>query len=47
MIAAALERERRRLLAERDAAILASSSEADDLDELVAYAARVPLTELD
>ncbi len=47
VIAAALERERRRLLAERDAAILASSSEADDLDELVAYAARVPLTELD
>lgn len=47
VIAAALERERRRLIAERDAAILSGSREAHDFDELAAYAARVPLTELD
>lgn len=47
VIAAALERERRRLIAERDAAILAGSHDLDDLDDLAAYAARVPLTELD
>ena len=47
VIAAALERERRRVIAERDAAILAASPDPEGLDELAAYAARVPLTGLD
>lgn len=47
VIADAVERERRRLLAERDAAILAASGSDDDLDELAWYAAGVPLPDLD
>lgn len=46
VIAAALERERRRVIAERDAAILSASPAADDLDQLAAYAARLPRPEL-
>ena len=47
VIADAIERERRRLVAERDAAILAASGSDADFDELAAYAARVPLPGLD
>jgi len=47
VITAALERERRRLIAERDAVILADLPAADDLDDLAAYAASVSLTGLD
>jgi Arc/MetJ-type ribon-helix-helix transcriptional regulator len=46
VVAAALERERRRQVAERDAAILAKSHEQDDLDELAALAARTKLDDL-
>ncbi|HVA22855.1 MAG TPA: ribbon-helix-helix domain-containing protein [Chloroflexota bacterium] len=46
VVAAALERERRRQVAERDAAILAQSHEQDDLDELAAFAARTKLDDL-
>ena len=38
----ALERERRRVLAERDALILAAHADAD-MDDLAAYAASLPL----
>lgn len=53
VVARAMERERRRDLAARDAAILAKLSEeqgpdgADDLDELASYAGSTPLTDLD
>ncbi|WP_328994987.1 antitoxin [Kribbella sp. NBC_01245] len=55
VVARAMERERRRDLAARDAAILAALSEnqgpdgagADDLDELASYAGSTPLTDLD
>ncbi len=49
VVACALERERRRQTAGRDAAILAAAgqSDDDDLDMLAAYAARVPLNDLD
>ena len=46
VVAAALERERRREMAERDAAILARSREKDDFDELAAFAARTILDDL-
>jgi Arc/MetJ-type ribon-helix-helix transcriptional regulator len=45
VVSQALQRERRRQIAARDAAILAA--EADDLDELAEYAARTPLDDLD
>lgn len=38
----ALERERRRQLAARDAAILAAKPEPDDMDSLAEYAASLP-----
>jgi Arc/MetJ-type ribon-helix-helix transcriptional regulator len=47
VISAAVERERRRAIAERDAGILAAAPGADDLDELAAYAARTRLNDLD
>jgi Arc/MetJ-type ribon-helix-helix transcriptional regulator len=48
VVARALERERRRRIAARDAAIYAAGSDAeDDLDALARYARRTPLTDLD
>jgi Arc/MetJ-type ribon-helix-helix transcriptional regulator len=47
VVSQALQRERRRQIAARDAAILAAGAEADDLDELAEYAARTPLDDLD
>lgn len=51
VVARAMERERRRDLAARDAAILAALSGepegTDDLDELAGYAGSTPLTDLD
>jgi Arc/MetJ-type ribon-helix-helix transcriptional regulator len=46
VIGAAIERERRRALAERDAAILAKTGGGDDLNGLAAYGARVQLTDI-
>jgi Arc/MetJ-type ribon-helix-helix transcriptional regulator len=44
VVTRALDRERRRLLAERDAEIYASiTDDPDDLDALAAYASRTPL----
>ena len=43
VVSRALERERRRKVAEHDAAILAATQPATDLDDLAAYAARTPL----
>ena len=40
VVASAIERERRRAVAQRDAAILAQTMSRDDLDELATYAAR-------
>jgi len=47
VVAMAVDRERRRAIAERDAAILAQTASDDDLDELAAYASRLDLSELD
>ncbi|WP_093579536.1 YlcI/YnfO family protein [Geodermatophilus amargosae] len=47
MVTQALQRERRRQLAARDATILASDIEADDLDALAEYLARRPIEDLD
>lgn len=48
VVSQALRRERRRELAERDAAILAAVGSADDdLDALAEHAARTPLDDLD
>jgi Arc/MetJ-type ribon-helix-helix transcriptional regulator len=49
VVAAALERERRRQQAERDVAILMSAERADgdDLDSLATHAAQLPLDHLD
>ena len=46
VVAAALERERRRQVAERDAAILARKHDKDDLDELASFAARISMDDL-
>lgn len=46
VIASALELERRRAIARRDAAILAGIATPDDLDDLAAYAADVSLADL-
>jgi Arc/MetJ-type ribon-helix-helix transcriptional regulator len=46
VVSQALQRERRRELAARDAAILAAA-EDDDLDALAEHAARTPLDDLD
>ena len=47
VVAAALDRERRRQMAERDAAILAHVGRDEDLDNLAAFAARTSLDDLD
>jgi len=47
VVAAAVDRERRRAIAERDVAILTRTQNRDDLDELAAYASRTQLTDLD
>src|SRR3712207_2459579 len=47
VVSQALQRERRRELAARDAAILAAVAENDDLDALAEHAARTPLGDLD
>jgi len=46
-VARALERERRRQIAERDAAILAQSVRDADLDSLAHYAATATVPDLD
>lgn len=46
VVAAALDRERRREIAARDAAILARLAGDDDLDDLAAFAARTPMDDL-
>jgi antitoxin MazE3 len=46
VVTAALERERRRQVAERDAAILARSHEEDDFDDLAAFAADTVLDDI-
>jgi len=43
VVARALERERRREAAERDAAIYAANAESDDLHELAAWATSRPM----
>jgi len=47
VVARAVDRERRRRVAERDAAILAQAGADPDLDRLAEYAARTPLDDLD
>jgi Arc/MetJ-type ribon-helix-helix transcriptional regulator len=47
VVSQALQRERRRELAARDAAILAKVGKDDDLDALARHAARTPLDDLD
>ena len=48
VVSQALQRERRREVAARDAAILAASKGEDDgLDALARHAARIPLDDLD
>jgi Arc/MetJ-type ribon-helix-helix transcriptional regulator len=49
VVSRALERERRRKIAERDVAILRrdeSGADIDDLDDLAEFAATTPLTDL-
>jgi Arc/MetJ-type ribon-helix-helix transcriptional regulator len=47
VVSRALERERRRRVAERDAAILASAGTDTDLDSLARYAATTSMDDLD
>lgn len=47
VVTRALERERRRRIAERDVEILTASTRDVDLDALAAFAARTPLAGLD
>ena len=47
VVSRALERERRRTIAERDAVILASASPDSDLDSLADLAATTPMDDLD
>ncbi len=47
VVARALERERRRKIAERDADILASQASDADLDQLAEFAAPTPMPDLD
>jgi len=47
VVSRALERERRRKVAERDAAILARTGADADLDSLAKYAASTPMGDLD
>jgi Arc/MetJ-type ribon-helix-helix transcriptional regulator len=46
VVAQAIERERRREIAARDAAILARAEPDKDLDELAEFAARTPMDDL-
>ncbi len=46
VISRALERERRRKVAERDAVILASTGTDTDLDDLAEFAATTPMDDL-
>lgn len=47
LVADALDRDRRRQRAERDAEILAAAGTDRDLDDLADYAATVPMDDLD
>ncbi len=47
VVTRALERERRREIAARDAAILAQAGSDPDLDSLAEYAARIPMDDID
>jgi Arc/MetJ-type ribon-helix-helix transcriptional regulator len=47
VVSRALERERRRKIAERDAAILAGQPPDADMDALAVFAATTPLEDLD
>lgn len=47
VVARAIDRERRRDIASRDAAILASAGTDADLDNLAEYAAGIPMDDLD
>jgi Arc/MetJ-type ribon-helix-helix transcriptional regulator len=47
VVTEALEHERRRAMAERDAAILSQVDRHDDMDALAAYAAKVQLDDLE
>jgi len=47
VVARALDRERRRQIAARDAAILAGVEPDQDLDDLAAHAVRTPMDDLD
>ena len=47
VVSQALQRERRREIAARDAAILAAVKNDDDLDSLARHAGRLPLDDLD
>jgi Arc/MetJ-type ribon-helix-helix transcriptional regulator len=47
VVAQAVDRERRREIAARDAAILARSPGDPDVDSLAQYAARIPMDDLD
>jgi Arc/MetJ-type ribon-helix-helix transcriptional regulator len=47
VVSQALQRERRRELAARDAAILAAGGQDDDLDALAQHVAQTPLDDLD
>ena len=47
VVSRALERERRRKIAERDAAILASAHPDTDLDSLAEFTAATPMDDLD
>ncbi len=46
VVAAAIDRERRREIAEKDADILARSKTGDDFDDLAGFSARTPLDDL-
>ena len=47
VVSRALERERRRKIAERDAAILGSADPDTDLDSLAEFTATIPMDDLD
>lgn len=47
VVAHAVERERRRMVAARDAVILSGLHNDHDMDELAEYASRIPMDDLD
>lgn len=47
VVSRALERERRRVIAERDAAILAGEASDADMNQLAEFAAKTPMSDLD